>query len=190
VTHPDGAAAGGYANRLLQIRRVSPNHDDLRVSVQCWDLEWFKRRTADAVVALLREAKMQASLGGSRHATAYLNNVNQVVPHDYRDVRIDWDAFSGVGARFEISTLVMTNASEAQVRPTIFDVDAGVTVANAAAVAYNATNVANDAFTTSVILFAPATGVHHYRVTWLNTATSGPATEQVKGFGTCALYEL
>jgi hypothetical protein len=190
VTHPDGAAAGGYLNRLLQIRRVSPNHDDLRVSVQCWDLEWFKRRTASAAAAVLREAKMESSLGGSRHATAYTNNVSQVVPHDYRDVRIDWDAFSGVGARFEVATLVMTNAAEAQVRPSIFDVDAGVTVANASAVAYNGTNVFNDVFTTSVILLAAATGVHHYRLIWLNTATSGPATETLKGFGTCALYEL
>lgn len=133
---------------------------------------------------------MESSLGGSRHATAYLNGVGQIVPHDYRDVRIDWDAFTGVGARFEAMTLVTTNASEGQVRPVIFDVDAGISVAAASAVTYNATNVTNDTFTTSVILLAPATGVHHYRLIWLNTALSAAATETLKGFGTCALYEL
>lgn len=190
VTHPDGAADGGYVQRLVQIRRVSPNHDELRVDVQCWDLEWFKRRSTDVSAVLLREAKMESSLGGSRHATAYLNGVGQIVPHDYRDVRIDWDAFTGVGARFEAMTLVTTNASEGQVRPVIFDVDAGISVAAASAVTYNATNVTNDTFTTSVILLAPATGVHHYRLIWLNTALSAAATETLKGFGTCALYEL
>lgn len=189
VTHPDGAGAGGYVDRLLQIRRVSPNHDELRVDVQCWDLEWFKRRSTNTAEVLLREAKMQTSLGGSRHATAYWTGFH-IVPHDYRDVRIDWDAFSGVGARFEVSTLVTTNVSEAQVRPTIHDLDAGISVVSAVAVPYNATDVANDTFTTSVMLLAPATGVHRYRLIYLNTATSGPATETLKGFGTCALYEL
>lgn len=192
LTHPDGLTSEGYVDRLMQVRRISPNHDGMAVGFACWDLEWFKRRTStgDDATALLREAMMADSLGGSRHATCYTKS-SQLVPHDYRDVRIDWDAFSGVGARFDVETLVMTNASEAAATPAIYCVeDALVVGAAASAVAYNGTNVTNDTFTSKTILVSASSGVKHYRLIYLNNAQSAVATETLKGFGTCALYEL